>query len=213
MTTVKTYTEFGPDIPLSELPPDFSACLPPNPSSPDCDSTVGSLQSGLGYCSCDCDSGGDTPPSASACPPGTCDGKSYAHMTYCACVNNAASCPQLSSAPCANSAFAYQPWGWSNTKKGDSTYDEECATTPICVNIVEVGGDQNVVNDLTQQCGTFETVQIIIGTNPALAALALFLVLVILGLLLARTDRPESRLPPPPPPGLSAYFAAHPGPR
>lgn len=200
------YTEFGPDLPPPDLPPDFAACLPPAASSSACDRIVGSSSSGLGYCSCDCAGG--------ACP-GFCDEQGYARMTYCACVNNAAPCPQLSSAPCANSAFAYQPWAWSNTASGGATYDEECGDSQICVNILEVGGDQNVVNDLTQQCGTFQTVQLIVGTNPALAAVALLLVLVIVGLLLARPDRPgrDGRLPPPPPPGVAAYFAAHPVPR
>lgn len=198
-----TYTEFGPDMPLSELPPAFAACLPPAASSSACDQTIGSSSSGLGYCSCDCSGG--------TCPP-MCGGQSYAQMTYCACVNNGAPCPQLSSAPCANSAFAYRPWAWSNAAGGGPTYNEECGDSQICVNILEVGGDQNVVSGLTQQCGTFETIQIIVGTNPALAAIALLLVLVIVGLLLARTDRPAARMPPPPPPGLSAYFAAHPAP-
>ncbi len=199
-----TYTEFGPDAPISSLPSEFSACLPPAANSSACDRTIGSLSSGLGYCSCDCSGGSDK-----SCPA-PCGGQSYAHMTYCACVNNAATCPQLSSAPCANSAFAYQPWAWSNSSSGTTTYDDECGESQICVNILEVGGDQNMVNGLNQQCGTFETEHIIVGTNPALAIVALFLMFVIIGLLLVRTDQPVRRMPPPPPPGLSAYFASHP---
>jgi len=195
-----TYTEFGPDVPLSELPPAFAACLPPAASSTDCDQIVGSSAAKLGYCSCDCADGEDR------CPA-MCGGQSYARMTYCACVNNSSTCPQLSSASCANSAFAYRPWFWSNAESGE-TYNEMCENTPICINILDVEGDQDVVKDLTQQCGTFQTVQIIVGTNPVLAAVAFLLVLVIVGLLLAPTDRPESRVPPPPPPGLLAYFAA-----
>lgn len=197
-----TYTEFGPDVPPAELPPDFLECLPPAAPSTACDLTVGSLASGLGYC------GQVDPASGEAITSPV-----YAQMTYCACVNNAAPCPEYTSAVCANSAFAYRPHAWYASPSQGESYDANCQNTPICVNLVEVGGDQNVVSGLTQQCGTFETLQLVIGANPALALVAFFLILVIAGLLLARTERPRGKLPPPPTPGLLAYFASHPPPR
>lgn len=194
--TPTTFTEFGPDVSLGSLPPDFRACLPPNPATPECDQVVRSLAAGQGYCGNRDGSGNPT-------------SANYGQMTYCACVNNAISCPEFTSAACANSAFAYKPYAWAVENAGGESQYSSCEDTPICVNILEVGGDQNVVSGLTQQCGTFQTVQLVIGTNPALAALAFILIVVIVVLLLARTDdtRGARRYPPPPPPGLLSYLS------
>ena len=182
--------QFGPDAPLSNLPVEFRACLPPNTLSPaqqaSCDTAVGSMASGIGYCS-------EAP---------------YNTMTYCACVNNAIPCPMIAAAACVNSAFSYRPSDML-APNGQSYLD--CKGTPICVNIVEVGGSQNVVSGITQECGVIQNITNVISTNPPLAVLAIILFIMLVILLSMRSEdggggsgrggrgRP---LPPPPPPNI-----------
>lgn len=176
MSAPTEYTQFGPDTPISELPANLRACLPPNAPSGKCDATIGSLESGQGYCS-------QSP---------------YDKMTYCSCVNNAIPCPMVAAAACANSAFAYST---TEMQAPDGQAYAACKGQPICVNIVEVGGSQNVVTGITQQCGVIQNVQNIISASPTLAAVAFILVIMLIVMMAMRVED-DGRFPPPPPPGI-----------
>lgn len=145
------YTKFGPDPALSTLPLEFQSCLPPNPPTVDCDmNIVGSLAHGAGYC---------------AYP-------AYADTTYCACVNAPITSSQCYFAPCANSAYAYM------TTKMKEQSGANCPQGIVCINIVDVGGSQNVVTGITQQCGIITNIVNAIQANPVLASIIFVLVLV-----------------------------------
>jgi hypothetical protein len=162
----KTFAQFGPDPPLSTLPSDFLACLT-TPASLDCDNIVGKAGSGNGYCA----------------------QGAYQQTTYCACVNNVIPCPMVAAAACANSAFAYTPT--KMTPPNGEAY-LACKGQPICINLVAVGGNQNVVSGITQECGTIEKITDTIAASPSLAAIA-FVLLVMLVILLS--VRPEDAGP------------------
>ena len=161
-----TYTEFGPDPPVATIPADFRACLPPAQGSAACDLIVGSSASGLGFC-------GDP---------------RWRQTTYCACVNNSVGCPSFSMAACANSAHAYKPYAWyQSPQPGQLSPYETCAKSPICVNLVEVGGSQNVVSGITQQCGAITNLTRLLKANPVLAAAAFVLVIALIVVLSSDT--------------------------
>jgi hypothetical protein len=188
MSDPTTFTQFGPDPPIATLPQAFRRCLSPNAASAGCDGSIGSLQSGSGYCAV-------TTPDPRY--PGTAP---YAQSTYCACVNNAIPCPMVAAAACANSAFAYAP---TKMTPPDGAAYAACKGQPICVNLIEVGGNQNVVSGITQQCGVIQNIQNIISTNPALAVLAFLLFVTLVVLLSMKTGGPGQRgVAPPPPPGM-----------
>jgi hypothetical protein len=177
MSDQNTYTQFGPDAPIEALNTDFSKCLPPNiltvKEQADCDKIVGSKASGSGFCSA--------------------TNFGYDRMTYCACVNSAIPCPMLASAACANSANAYMPSKMLPTGAAFA----ECKDARICVNIVEVGGSQNIVSGITQECGAIQNVENIINTNRALAVIV-FILIIILVILIAMRPEDSAMLPPPP---------------
>ena len=139
---------------------------------------VGSLASGQGYCS-------QAP---------------WANMTYCACVNNAIPCPMMASSACANSAFAFKP---TNMLPPNGVSYGECKNASICVNVVEVGGSQNVVSNITQECGVIQNVQNLVNTSPMLAAITFILIIVLIILLAMKTEGGEHALYPPPPPDFA----------
>ena len=171
-----TFTQFGPDPPLAGL--SFAGCLPPNPPSVACDNLMGSAQHGSGICA----------------------DSSYAKTTYCACINNAIPCPMVAAAACANSAFAYLP---TNQLPPNGTEFLACKDRQICVNLVEVGGSQNVVSGITQQCGPITNIYNSIKANPTLAILAFLLFILLVVLMSMRTgDTGKRSTPPPPPAGL-----------
>jgi hypothetical protein len=178
------WTSFGPDPPPSALPAQAQQCLTPVISSAACDSYIGSADSGQGFCSQD----------------------AYKTTTYCACVNNATACPQFSMASCANAAFAYKPSWWyqgTGPTRNGPTPNETCSKSPICVNLVEVGGGENVVSGITQQCGTITNITNVMKTNPSLAALTIILVVALVIIMSMHADPGEgSTAPPQPPPGL-----------
>jgi hypothetical protein len=146
-------------MPLSSLPADFQSCLPPNKPSAACDTIIGNSQAGLGYCG----------------------NPEYREMTYCACVNNAVACPNFSMASCANSEYSYKPWSWDQPgTTGGASKNELCAKAPICVNLVEVGGSQNVVSGITQQCGVIQNVTNIVKENPTMAILLFILIIALI---------------------------------
>ena len=160
----KTWNTFGPDPPLASLPPDFQACVSAAAPTAECDTIVGSAESGGGYC---------------ASP-------AYQQTTYCACVNNAMPCPIHVSAACANAAHAYQ-----SSKMVASL--PECEKTPVCINVVEVGGSQNVVSGIVQQCGTIEKMGNLISTSPLFAAIVFILVVSFLVVLISgASPEPDS---------------------
>lgn len=178
-----TWTSFGPDPPLSTLDVTAQQCLAPNGASAACDAYIGSAAAGNGFCSL----------------------PTYKTTTYCACVNNAIPCPQNAMASCANAAYSYKLWQWTQTPSGGGlSHNATCATSPICVNLVEVGGNQNVVSGITQQCGTITNITNVLKTNPALAVLTflLFITLIVVMSLHADSDGGKRSTPPPPPPGM-----------
>jgi hypothetical protein len=199
MSAQTTFTQFGPDPPFASLPEAFQKCLPPNAQTVTTDGVIGSLASGQGYCS-------QTTPDPRY--PGSAP---YAQSTYCACVNNAIPCPMVAAAACANSAFAYLPTRM--TPPSGSAY-AVCKDRPICINIVEVGGNQNIVSGITQQCGVIQNIQNVIQTSPTLAALAFLLFITLVVLLSMRTGTGGRRATPPPPLGLGlpGGFGDMPGP-
>lgn len=165
-----TWTKFGPDMLPSQLPPLMQGCLPPNAPSRSCDTAMGNAQSGTGFC---------------ASP-------SFEKTTYCACVNNAVTCPQNSMAACASALYSYKPWIWNQAIGGESR-NETCAKTPICVNLVEVGGSQNLVSGITQQCGTIQNITNVLKTNPTLAILLFILFIAFIVVLsITPTDDPPT---------------------
>ena len=176
MSAQTTWTSFGPDPPPSTLPAPAQACLIPVSSSPACDAFIGSAAQGSGFCALD----------------------EYKQTTYCACVNNAVACPQYAMASCANAAFAYRPAAWyAKTGAGHDSPSENdsCKSAPICVNLVEIGGEQNLVSGITQQCGTITNITNILKTNPTLAILAAVLLIMLIVVMSIHTDA-DSKLPP-----------------
>lgn len=163
-----TWTKFGPDPAFTSLPEIMQGCLPPSQPSQACDVIMGDAQTGTGFC---------------ASP-------AYEQTTYCACVNNAVACPQNSMAACANALYSYKPWAWNQAVGGESK-NETCAKAPICVNLVEVGGSQNIVSGITQQCGTIQNITNILKTDPTLAVLLFVLIIAfIIVLSISPTDDP-----------------------
>lgn len=152
------YYQFGPDP--ATVPPDFLACLQGAPTSA-CDGVVGSVFSGAGYCAVD----------------------PYKTSTYCACVNSALPCPAVTSTVCTSSPHAYH----ATSMVAGAVEFENCLVTPICLNVVAVGGTQNVV-EASQSCGPGETLANAARARPAYAAA--FVVLLV-ALLLAVATRPE----------------------
>lgn len=177
------WATFGPDPSPSSLPESFLQCLYPASPSATCDNLIGDADSGHGFCSL----------------------PEYRTTTYCACVNNSAPCPQISMASCANAAFSYKPAAWytpTGPNGSGPSKNADCATSPICINLVEVGGDQNVVSGITQQCGTITNVTNVLKTNPFLAVLTFLLVIVLIIVMTSHTESAEGSLPLPdmPPP-------------
>ena len=171
------WVSFGPDMPLAALPADMHDCLI-NPSNRNCDDIIGNAEHGQGYCS----------------------NPAYKRTTYCACVNNKIGCAQYGMASCANSAYAYKPWNWYQATAGGQSYDKECSTKPICVNLVEVQGSQNIMPNVNQQCGPITNITNVLSTSPTLATLSFILILAFIYVMSIRTDSPGGKQPPPPPP-------------
>jgi hypothetical protein len=139
--------------PIADLPADFRQCIL-DPTGVGCDEIVGSRTAGYGYCS----------------------STSYATQPYCACVNNLIPCPMVAASACANNTVAYRP----RTMRPGGPAFETCKTQPICVNAAQVGGQQNIVSGLVQQCGTIQNVQSLVqGASPGMWALLLILVILV----------------------------------
>lgn len=154
------YYQFGPDTAATPLPADFQACIQ-NPPTPACDATVGSVFTGSGYCSEDL----------------------YKQTTYCSCVNSALPCPAVTSTVCTSSPGAYH----ATSMVAGSTEFENCLATPVCLNVLSVGGSQNVV-EASQSCGVGDAVANAVRSRPGYAAA---FVLVLVALLVAVASRPE----------------------
>ena len=172
------WTAFGPDPPISTLPTLAQQCLSPGGDSDACDRYIGSADSGQGFCSLD----------------------AYKTTTYCACVNNAIACPQFSMAACANAAFAYKPaWWYAGTGPGGASPSPNttCATSPICVNLVEIGGEHNVVSNVAQQCGAITSLTNTLKANPILAVLAFLLFVALIVVMSLHVDPEGSGSPSP----------------
>lgn len=171
-----TLTSFGPDTPLDALPLSFRRCLPPNVLTPAqqsaCDAIVGSITAGTGYCS--------------VAP--------FTGMTYCGCVNNSIPCPMIAATACANSASAFQP---TAMRAPDGQAYLACKGRPVCVNLVEVGGSQNVVKGVTQQCGDIQNFRTFILANPALLILVILLVIMLAVLSGLGSSVSAAKTPPP----------------
>lgn len=178
-TTPKRWVNFGPDPPISSLPSDFQNCLPPNEPTSACDGIIGSADSGYGMCS---------------------DPK-YQQTTYCSCVNNQISCPQTAAASCANSSFGYRTFKYTQKFNGVSDQDT-CKNSPICVNILDVGGSQNIASNITQQCGVITNITKVLKTSPVLALITFILIVVLIILMSTNTSSDDKEPLLPPPPGL-----------
>lgn len=170
-----TWTIFGNDPDISTLDPKVQACLPPNEPTQDCDKTIGYAGNG-----------------------GFCDNPNYQQTTYCACVNNAVACPQFSMAACANAAYSYKPWSWYQTlPNSTASKDSECSTSPICVNLLEIGGEGNLTSNITQQCGVITNITNILKTKPTFAILLLILFIALI-IIMSLSTQNDQNLPPPP---------------
>jgi len=144
------------------------ACLPPESQYSTCDELIGSWSSGTGVC-------GDP---------------DYWDNTYCACVNNFEPCPMFKDPVCGNSSTAYQPSSWftvqgtgASAQIIPSDQAAECKNTPICVNLVQVGGASNVLPGTIQQCGSFTPITNTYAANTFLIVMVFILVVVLVWLL------------------------------
>ena len=162
-----TWIHFGPDPAYTSLPGDMQACIA-SPSAA-CDTTMGSAQTGGGYC---------------ASPE-------YAQTTYCSCVNSAISCPQVTMAACADTEHAYQPAFWVQSIEGRPSQDSVCKAANLCVNLIDVEGDQNVLSGTTQQCGTVSNV--FQSLKPGEVAAIALIVAIILAIALGGRSNAGSR--------------------
>ena len=186
-----TFAKFGPDPPFSTLPQDFQDCITASRTTTPidgCDTTVGGAISGqtTGYCMVQ--------------PAGSLE-TDYSQTTFCACVNNAISCPEFSVASCADAENAYIP---TEMALGGSDYTK-CKGQPICVNLVDIGGSSNLASNITQECGVITNIYNTITASPALAAIVFVLVLALIILMMSRTDEDYDQFDddiPPPPPGI-----------
>ena len=176
-----TWTSFGPDPPIATLPDRFRTCLPPNQPSSECDLIVGNTAMG---------EQGTDPASLN----GFCADPQYRETTYCACVNNAIPCPMIAAAACANSAFSYLPTGMIPPS---GEHYLTCKNEPICINILEVGGSQNVVSGITQQCGIITNITNVVKANPSLAIIIFVLLIALIVVTTIKTD--GKSIPPAPP--------------
>ena len=111
-------------------------------------------------------------------PPGFCSENAYKQTTYCACVNNALPCPLYTSTACANSANAYVSSKLSAGLTG-------CKDQNFCINVVDVGGSQNIVSGITQQCGVIQQTKNIILARPGFAALVFILIVALIIVLVS----------------------------
>ena len=153
-----TANRFGPDVPYELLNRAFKDCLPPNKPTSQTDEIVGSLEAGRGFCG---------------------PNSGLAKMSYCACVNNKIPCPTKTAASCANSAFAYRP---TTMLPGGTSY-EACENLSICVNLAEVGGEENLVAGITQSCGPVQNFTNTIQASPILAIFAFILLIALIVLV------------------------------
>ena len=184
MAAAQVITMFGPDESPYSLPADVQACVMGDQSTGACDATMGSSQSGLGWCA----RGGN------------------ASQTYCACVNAPTPAAACFFAPCTNNAFAYIP-----TKQRDmirNANGQSCPSgTVICNQIFQVGGSNNVVSNISQQCGIITNVTNVIKASPYLAVLLFVLILLLVMVISMKPDDAGSR-PPPLPPSLALSLMA-----
>jgi hypothetical protein len=176
-----SWTTFGPDQPWTTLNKAMQRCLPPYADTggvrpAGCDAIIGSAVTGQGFC---------------AQAP-------FNQMTYCACVNASpgfGGCPMVASKACADSPHAYMPSRWfvSPGPGADTPYNT-CVKNPICINYAEVGGANNVVTGVTQQCGDVTNITTELKLDPSVYFVALLLLVILLGLILAPTT--EGAAPP-----------------
>lgn len=172
-----TWNKFGPDDPISTLPQQMRACLPPNKPTPACDLLIGNAASGQ--------------------PDQFCANDRFKTMTYCACVNNSVGkCPQFMAA-CGNSAYSYKPSYLFLEDGVTSSNHNDCNNSPFCANIVDINGDHNVISGITQQCGNISYIQSAIKSNPLLAFLAITLLIMIILVMMSGTAPTEPPLIPP----------------
>jgi hypothetical protein len=150
----RVFTQFGPDPALGTLPAAVQQCLPPNPQSAACDAVIGDYASGAGFCA----------------------DPAHAGTTYCACVNNSLPCPMIASASCSNAPHSYR----NAAMTVDSPEYKYCASHPICVNQVDLAGNQDVARGVVQECGQVTNVKRKISASSATVAVVVFVFLVSL---------------------------------
>jgi len=96
----------------------------------------------------------------------------------------------ITSAACANSAFSYLPTTMSS--QGREYLD--CKGQPICINIVEIGGNQNIVSGIKQECGVINNVENFFGASPSLTTIAIILFIIFIILLFVKPSEEVKQL-------------------
>jgi len=200
-STGPPFSKFGPDnasiADIDGLPGygGFAACMANNGAK---------LPNGSAYGSCDelvgSYSNQNSTNSAGSNLSGVCGDPSYWQSTYCACVNNFQPCPMYQDPVCGNSSTAYQPAAWFTTQ-GSGTGEVVipsneaalCKNTPICVNLVQVGGASNVLPGTIQQCGAFTPITNTYSANIFLVVLVFILVVVLVWLLKQPVEDTQSK--------------------
>jgi hypothetical protein len=201
-----TWAVFGPDSPASALPGLLAAAKVLGPGGP----APGGGSGGAQAADCFLRFGALSPAQQAACDgvvgsaaagAGACNLPALRQTTYCACVNNSLQCPGVTSAACANSAFAYQPQKMLSETSA-------CKAAPICVNEIEVEGAQNVVSGIKQTCGAGQGALQAFQASPYLAGLLFVLLVALLVVALVPPTVPPGLAPAPPPAGV---FGVGPG--
>ena len=151
--------------------PKVPNCLTGTPSA-DCDEAIGDIYTTNTFCS----------------------DPAYQYTTFCACVNNSVPCPQTTMAACANTAYAYKPYAWTQSINGGPSQDDECKAINNCVNILEAGGTSNLVSGVSQVCGSTAPNSSVYNTlfsNPAVSLSLLFMIILLCIVIFIHTEDVE----------------------
>lgn len=112
---------------------------------------------------------------------GLCSIPKYANTVFCSCVNNQLPCPTTTSSMCANLLYAYH-----SSAIEDAENAADCKA--ICMNVIDITGNNNILSKNTQTCGPGQTVNNLFKTDPILFVLVFILIIVVTMLLFVRVD-------------------------
>lgn len=188
-----TFTEFGvaagyPSTPLAQLPAAFQAAMNNAQTGKQTaadDLNMGSVAQGSGYCA----------------------NPAFRQQLYCACVNAPIAYPECIFGACANAAGPQGSYKTTAMQATVGNAEKECPSSVTCIQVIEMGGSDNVASNVTQElnCGS--------GAGGAggllsdleqywvIIAMAVLILLLTGGLLASRADRPR-------PPGPSKTNSA-----